>query len=309
MKKVSVVVPTYNEEKNVSLIYDRLKNVFKDLPYMLEIIFIDNYSTDCTRTVIEELCQIDDRVRAIFNARNFGFSRSVYHGLISADGDCAVLVFADMQDPPEVIKEFLAEWEKGSKVVVGMKSHSRESRWMYFIRSCYYKLIRKISDVEHIEQFDGFGLYDASFIKVLRELDDPMPYLRGIVAELGYSISTVQYTQAVREHGTSSFNFFKMYDVAMMGITSYSKVFIRMATFVGFLLSLMCVVISAGTFLLKMFWWDHFPIGTAAIIIGVFFLGAIQLFFIGMLGEYLLGVSVRSLHRPLVVEERRINFH
>jgi glycosyltransferase involved in cell wall biosynthesis len=308
MKTVSVVVPVFNEEENIVLIYDRLTKVFEKVPYILEMLFIDNCSTDRSRERIEELCSKDKRVKSIFNARNFGFTRSTFYGLLNATGDCAILIFADMQEPPEVIPEFLAAWEDGSKIVIGVKRKSTENPIMYFIRSLYYRFIEKISDIDHIKQFVGFGLYDRSFLEILKELDDPIPYLRGIVAELGYKISRVEYNQNARQKGKTKFNFFKLYDVAMLGITSYSKVLMRLSTIIGFVLAIICMIIAGVTFIIKLFNWEYFSVGVAALTIGVFFLGSIQLFFIGILGEYILNINERVMKRPLVVEEKRINF-
>ncbi|MDO4490603.1 MAG: glycosyltransferase [Lachnospiraceae bacterium] len=310
MKTITVVVPTYNEEGNIQGTYDRLRHVFEtQLPqYRLEILYIDNLSTDRTRAKICSLAEQDDRVKAIFNARNFGYSRSIYYGLSQATGDAAVLMNADMQDPPEVIPEMVRKWEEGSKVVVGIKNKSRESRILYFIRQVYYRFIKKISEIEHIEQYDGFGLYDQSFIRVLREVRDSNPYLRGIVSELGFCRSEVYYEQDVRKAGKTKFNFFRLYDVAMLGITSYSKVFMRLATFSGLIIGSLSIATAIFTLVRKLLFWSKFPIGTAAISIGVFFFGGIQLFFIGIIGEYISNINIRVMGRPLVVEERRINF-
>ncbi|WP_352415435.1 glycosyltransferase family 2 protein [Oscillibacter ruminantium] len=310
MKTISVVIPTYNEEENIEDAYHRVKALFDGAlsSYRYEIIYIDNDSSDCSRKQIQMLCAMDQGVKAIFNAKNFGFSRSTYYGLTQATGDCAILLYADMQDPPEVIPEFVEKWESGAKIVCGVKNKSKENPLMYLLRKCYYKIIHRISEIDHIEQFDGFGLYDAGFIAVLRQLDDPVPYLRGIVAELGYQRESVFYEQKRREKGSTSFNFFRLYDVAMMGITSYSKIVMRLATFAGFFLAMISILIAIVTFFLKVFHVISFPIGTAAISIGVFFFGAVQLFFIGLLGEYIMSINSRVIHRPLVIEARRINF-
>lgn len=310
-KRVTVVIPTYNEEENIPLIYERITNLFQtslNNAYQMELLFIDNCSTDRSREIIAALAQSDIRVKAIFNARNFGFMRSTFYGLTQAEGDCAILVYADMQDPPEVIPQFLEEWEKENKIVVGIKKSSRENPLVYFLRQCYYSFLRKTSEIDHIDQFDGFGLYDHSFIEVLRSLDDSMPYLRGIVAELGFQRSEVVYTQEKRDHGKSKASLFKLYDDAMLGITSYSKVVMRMATMIGFVVAFISLLVAVFVFLSKIFNWSSYPGGTASIAVGVFFFGAVQLFFIGLLGEYILNINARILHRPVVVEERRINF-
>lgn len=310
MKSVSIVIPTYNEEENVPLIIERIKNIFINtlVNYDYDIIFIDNCSTDSTRKMIRELAQNDNRIKAIFNMRNFGFTKSTFYGLTQSLGDCTVLLFADMQDPPEMIIDFVKEWEQGNNIVIGIKNKSKENRVKYFIRSIYYKFIKKIGEIDHIEQFTGFGLYDASFIEVIRKLQDPIPYLRGIVAELGSSPKKVYYTQEKRLYGKTKFSFMKLYDIMMLGITSYSKTFMRLATIIGFLLAVISFIVAFITFILKLFNLIQFDIGIAAISIGVYFLGSVILFFIGVLGEYIVNINIRTMNHPLVVEKERINF-
>ncbi len=309
MKTITIVVPTYNEEANIQSIYDRVQEVFAASlsDYGMQLLFIDNDSQDGTRALIRGLAEKDERVQAIFNATNFGFSKSCFHGLSQAEGDCAVLMFADMQDPPEVIPEMVRKWEEGYKIVLGIKSKSRENRLMYLIRSVYYGILEKISETEHIRQYDGFGLYDAAFVEQLRKLRDPMPYLRGLVAEIGYRHAEVEYTQELRKAGKSTFSLMKYYDVAMLGITSSSKIVMRMATFLGMGLGVVCMIVAIITFILKLCNWQYFNAGTAAIIVGIFFIGAVQLFFLGFLGEYILNINVRTMNHPIVLEEERIN--
>ena len=308
-KNITVVVPTYNEESNINSIYERVTRVFEEnlSSYSLSILFIDNYSTDKTRGLIRTLCQEHDNVQAIFNARNFGFSKSTFYGLSQAEGDCAILMYADMQDPPEVIPNMVKQWEAGNKIVLGIKSKSKENKLMYAIRGFYYSILRRIADSEHIEQYDGFGLYDSDFIKILRNVKDPMPYLRGLVSEIGYQYSTIEYVQDVRKSGKSSFSLMKYYDVAMLGITSSSKVVMRMATFLGMGLGIISLLIAIITFIIKLCNWEYFNAGTAAILVGIFFIGACQLFFLGFLGEYILNINIRTMNHPIVVEEERIN--
>lgn len=310
MRKISIVIPTYNESANVPLIAARIKNLFDTVleNYLYEIIFIDNHSTDDTREKIENLCAGDADIKAIFNAKNFGFSKSTFYGLCQGTGDCTVLLFADMQDPPETIVQFIREWESGYKIVVGIKNKSRENPLVYSVRKIYYKFIKKIGEIEHIEQFTGFGLYDAAFINVIRNLEDPLPYLRGIVAELGYQHQTVYYEQQKRQYGKSSFNFMKLYDTAMLGITSYTKSLVRIATILGFGIAFVSVCIALVTFILKLTGVVTFDIGIAAISVGVYLFGALTLFFIGLIGEYIINMNIRIMKHPLVVEEKRINF-
>lgn len=310
MKKISVVIPTYNEEANVVPLTKAIMEQFaENLPeYDYEIIFIDNYSKDKTREYIRKLCDITPKVKAIFNARNFGQLRSPVYGLKQAYGDCVIRMCADFQDPVEMIPRFVKEWENGHKIVIGIKTESKENKLMYFLRSCYYKIIKKISDIDHIEQFTGFGLYDKAFVDVVRDLDDPLPYLRGIVAELGFQYLPIEYEQQKRRAGKSKNNWYSLYDYAMIGITSYSKVVLRMATLLGFFVAGLSIVIGIVYLVLKLVNWNGFQAGTAPMLIGMFFLGAIQLFFIGILGEYIMSINTRVMKRPLVVVEEKLNF-
>ncbi len=309
MKTVTIVIPTYNEEANIMTAYEKIRTLFETglCQYQFEILFIDNASKDSSRLLIKELTKKDQRVQAIFNTTNFGFSKSSFYGLSQAEGDCAIMLYADMQDPPEVIPKFLEKWETGYKIVVGVKSKSKENPIMYGIRNCYYKLIECLSETEHIRQFDGFGLYDASFIKELRNMKDPLPYLRGLVSELGPEHAVVEYEQEKRKAGKTSFNFMRYYDVAMLGLTSSTKAIMRMATFLGMGMSFVCFIIAIVTLVLKILDWNYFDVGTAAIIIGIFFVGGVQIFFLGFLGEYIVNINIRTMNHPLVIEEERIN--
>ena len=308
-KTISVMVPTYNEEENVELMYKALKEMFKkELPnYQYEILFIDNKSQDNTRNLIRKICKKDKNVKAIFNAQNFGQFNSPYYGLLNTTGDCTIMVAADFQDPIEMIPKFVKEWENGYKIVIGIKTKSQESKIVYFLRSLYYKLIKKFSEVDQIEHFTGFGLYDKDFIKILKDLDDPEPYLRGIVAELGFERKEIPFTQPKRERGKSSNNWYRLYDGAMLGITSYTKIGLRFATILGFMVSFLSVLIAFIYLILKLCMWNSFQAGIAPLIIGVFLLGGLQIFFIGFLGEYILKMNQRIMHRPLVVVEEKIN--
>lgn len=309
-KKVSILVPCYNEVENVKPLSEAIMQVFADkLPqYDYEIVFIDNDSTDGTRDLLEEMGKNNPKIKAIFNAKNFGHIRSPFYGLLQLDGDCTMLMCADFQDPPELIPEFVNAWAEGYKVVIGRKTNSMESKLMYGLRKVYYKLIKKMSDVEQIENFTGFGLYDKSFIEVLRSLDDPMPYMRGIVAELGYKRKDIEYEQPQRKAGKTKNNFYTLYDMAMLGITSYTKVVLRLATIVGFIFSAISFVIAIIYLILKLVNWQDFAAGTAPILIGLFLIGSLLMFFIGFMGEYILNINTRVMKRPLVIEEKRINF-
>lgn len=310
MKTVSIVVACYNEEGNVKPLAYKIREIFESqLPeYGYQLLFIDNDSTDSTRALLEELCAEDpEHFCAIFNAHNFGSIRSSVYGLLQATGDCVVKMCADFQDPPEMVVDFVREWEAGHKIVLAIKEGSKENKIMYAVRKLYYAIIRKITDIDHIDNFVGYGLYDRDFIEILRELNDPMPYLRGIVAELGYKYKPVYYVQPQRKSGKSKFNFYRLYDYAMLGITSYSKVPLRLATFAGAGVAVLSFLIGIIYLIMKLVNWNDFNDGIAPILIGMFFLGAVQLLFVGIIGEYILNINVRVLNRPLVVEEKRIN--
>lgn len=309
MKKISILVPTYNEVENVEPLSIAVIEEMGKIPqYDYEIIFIDNNSKDGTREKLRELCAGNKKIKAILNAKNFGQNNSPYYGLQQTTGDCAILLCADFQDPIEMIPKLVAEWENGYKIVSAIKTTSKENKFVRFLRTCYYKLIKKLSDVEQIEHFTGFGLYDKSFIQVLRELKEPTPFLRGIVAELGYQRKEIPYEQQRRRAGKTKNNFFSLYDIAMLSFTSYTKMGLRLATFVGFGIAALSVVIAVVYLVLKLVYWDTFYMGMAPVLIGMFFLGAVQLIFLGLLGEYILSINQRVMNRPLVIEEERINF-
>jgi glycosyltransferase involved in cell wall biosynthesis len=309
-KTISVLLPTFNEEGNAKPIAEAVKKIFREeLPeYGYEIVFIDNYSNDGTREAIEEMCASDPDIKAIFNARNFGGLNSSYYGLLQTTGDCAILMDADFQDPVEMIPRFVHEWENGYKVVAGVKTKSLERGFMFFMRSVYYKLIKAFSRVEQIEHFTYFGLYDRSFIELLKSLEEPTPFLRSLVTELGSNYKCLEYEQQKRASGKTKYNLPRLYNDAMISFTTYTKAGLRMATVIGFILSMLSVGYGIFNVALKMLYWDMYPIGIASITAGVFFLGSVQLFFIGLLGEYIMSINTRVMKRPLVVEERRINF-
>jgi glycosyltransferase involved in cell wall biosynthesis len=310
MKKISILIPCYNEEENVVHISKAIVEVFeKDLAhYDYELVFIDNHSTDNTRPLLREICKRNQRIKAIFNAKNFGQFNSPFHGMLQTIGDCTICLCCDFQDPIELIPIFVGEWEKGSKIVCGIKTTSKENRIIRFLRTCYYKTIKKMSDVEQIEHFTGFGLYDKSFLNVLRNLHDPTPFLRGIVAELGFSRKNVEYEQAKRRAGKTKNNWYTLFDAAMLSLTSYTKIGLRIATIAGFIASAVSLVVALFYLVYKLLAWDSFSAGNAPIVIGVFFMGALQLFFIGFIGEYVMAMNARIMNRPLVIEEERINF-
>lgn len=310
MKKISVLIPCYNEEENVVPMSEAVVNVMTTelSRYDYELLFIDNCSTDNTRPLLREICKKNPKIKAIFNVKNFGQFNSPFYGLLQADGDCVVGLCCDFQDPVEMIPQFVKEWENGYQIVCGVKTESDENHFVRFLRTCYYRLIKKISSAAIIEHFTGFGLYDKSFIDVLRTLDDPQPFLRGIVGELGGKRKEIPYRQAKRRAGKTHNNFYTLYDAAMLSFTSYTKVGLRLATFIGLFIGGISFIIGLVYLILKLVNWNSFSAGMAPVLIGMFFLGAVQLTFIGILGEYILSINSRVIKRPLVIEEERINF-
>lgn len=311
MKTLSIVIPTYNEEANVVPLSEALIEMLssKLSQYDYEILFIDNHSRDKTQELLTGLCEKNPKIKAIFNAKNFGQFNSPFYGLLQATGDCAILVCADFQDPVDLIPTFVQEWENGYQIVSGIKTTSKENQLVYKLRTLYYRTIKKFSDVEQIEHFTGFGLYDRSFIEILRSLKDPQPFLRGIVAELGGKRKEISYEQAKRKAGKTKNNWYSLYDAAMLSFTTYTKIGLRLATFIGFVIALFSIIIAIVYLILKLAMWNEFSAGTAPLMIGMFFLGAVQLIFIGFIGEYILSINNRLLNRPLVVEEKRLNFY
>lgn len=311
-KKISIMIPCFNEVENVIPISKAVVDVMeKELPeHDYEILFIDNASTDGTRDKIRQVCATNKKIKAIFNVTNFGQFNSPFHGLCETTGDCTISLCADFQDPVELIPVFVREWEKGHKIVSGVKTSSKENPIVYFARSVYYRLIHNMSSVKMIEHFTGFGLYDKTFIALLRELDDPIPFIRGIVAEYGdgFNMVEVEYEQPKRRAGKTHNNFYTLYDAAMLSFTSYTKVGLRLATFFGFFAGILAFAVAVFYLVYKLLHWDQFSVGNAPLIIGVFLLGALQLFFIGIMGEYILNINTRVINRPIVVEEQRINF-
>ena len=304
------MIPTYNEVENVKAIAEAVKEEFKKelADYAYEILFIDNYSTDGTRDIIRQLCEEDENVKAIFNIKNFGPDNSPYYGMLQATGDCVILLCADFQDPVDMIHRMVREWEKGSyKVITAIKKTSKENKLGRFFRSVYYKTICKLSDTKIIEHFTGFGLYDKSFLDVLRKLDEPIPFLRGLVAEFSENRLEMPYEQQKRRAGKSHIRFFALYDIAMRSVTSYTRITLRIATMFGFIMGFFSFLIALVYLIYKLVNWDSFDTGMAPIVIGMFFIGAVQLIFLGLLGEYVMSINQRVMNRPLVVEEERIN--
>ena len=312
MKKIRILVPCYNEIENVALMADTLVNVLTEAlsRYDYEIVFIDNCSTDGTREELEKICEKNKKIKAIFNVTNFGQFNSPFYGMCQCTGDCVIPIVCDFQDPVELIPVFVKKWEEGHRVVSGIKTSSKEPGIIYFLRTVYYKLIKNMSSVKMIEHFTGFGLYDKTFIELVRRLDDPIPFMRGIVAEYGagFNMVEIEYEQPKRRAGKTHNNFYSLYDAAMLSFTSYTKIGLRLATFVGLICSGISFVIAMVYLIMKLCNWNSFQAGAAPMTIGVFFLGGLQLLFIGLIGEYILNINTRVINRPIVVEEKRINF-
>lgn len=308
--KISIVIPCYNEVDNVLPISDAvIEEMNSALPqYDYDIIFIDNASTDGTREELAMLCEQNTNIKAILNSRNFGQFNSPYYALCQSDGDCTVLLCCDFQDPVNMIPQFVHEWEQGHKVVCGIKTDSKENKLVRFFRTCYYKLIGRMSSVEQIEHFTGFALYDKSFIDTLRKLEDPVPFLRGIVAELAPNRKDIPYTQQKRQAGKTHNNWFTLYDAAMLSFTSYTKTGMRVAILLGFVLSALSIAAAIVYLILKLTFWDVFPAGSVPVLLAVLVFGSLQIFFLGLLGEYIMSINTRVMKRPLVIEEARINF-
>lgn len=306
---ISIVTPTYNEIENIELLLNRIREVIAPLvQYDFEILVIDNCSIDGTQAKIRELANADKRIKAIFNARNFGHIRSPYYGILQSSGDATIYMASDFQDPPDMIPEFLEEWENGWKLVMAVKPVSKSSPVMHFLRKSYYRFIDKISDVEIIKDSTGFGLYDKKVLDHLRNINDPYPFLRGLICEIGYPIKTIPFVQPRRLGGITKNNFYTLFDIAMLGMVSHSKVPIRIAALSGFLLGAVSILVALYFLAMKLIFWNSFPLGSAPAIIGLFFLLGILLFFIGVLGEYIGSIHTYIQNRPIVVEKERINF-
>ncbi len=306
---ISIVTPCFNEEGNIEELVKQIREVFIKMNHTnYEHIIIDNDSQDNTQNLLREMAAKDSKIKVIMNNRNFGHIRSPYYGLLQAKGDCAVLMASDLQDPPEMIIDFVKKWREGYKVVLGVKTQSEESPIMFAIRKAYYDFVARVSDTKLVKNNTGFGLYDKKVIEILNDIQDPYPYFRGLISELGFKAAKIDFHQPSRKRGVTSNNFYKLYDIAMLGITSHSKVPLRMATMSGFLLSILSFITAMIYFILKLIFWDQFQMGIAPILIGVFFFMSIQLFFIGIIGEYVGFIHTQVMKRPLVTEKERINF-
>jgi len=310
MKSISVVSGCYNEEENIRELYERVTRVFaQELPqYSYELIVIDNCSSDKTVDILREISRQDKRLKVIINTRNFGHIRSGYHGLMQGRGDAVIVMASDLQDPPELIPQFVRKWEEGYKIALAQKTESEESSIFFLVRNAYYNLINRLSEIPLVKNVTGFGLYDRCVVEDVRRIDDPYPYFRGLICDLGYERALIPFTQPVRKRGITKNNFYTLYDIAMLGITNHSKVPLRVAAIFGFCLSAFSLFIALVYLVYKLLFWSQFQAGAAPVVIGLFFLGAVQLFFLGIIGEYVGSIHTQVLHRPPVIEKERINF-
>ena len=309
MPLISIVTPCYNEEDNVKELSLQIREIFHNLPaYDYEHIYIDNCSIDKTVEFIKEIAKDDKHVKLIVNARNFGHIRSPNHGMLQAKGDAVILMASDFQDPPLLITDFIRKWEEGYKIILGVKTKTQESLLMKIIRNSFYGLISRLSEIEITKNNTGFGLYDRQVIEIVRKIDDPYPYFRGLISDIGFESAKVEFYKPARKRGISSNNFYTLYDLAMLGITNHSKVPLRLATMSGFLLAFLSLLVAFGYLVAKLVFWNTFSMGLAPIIIGLFFFSSVQLLFIGIIGEYLGAIHTQVLKRPLVIEKERVNF-
>ena len=309
MKLISVLTPCHNEAENVEALYEAVRSVFAKLPqYRYEHLFIDNASKDRTAEILRSIAVRDKNVKVILNTRNFGHIRSPYHALMQTSGEAVVAMAADFQDPPEMIPQFLEKWEQGHKVVMAVKEASREHRITHAIRQRYYNLLARIANVEIVQNATGFGLYDRVIVNALRSMEDPYPFFRGLIAEVGYEVERIPFAQPRRARGLTSQNFYSLYDIAFLGIVSHSKVPLRLATMIGFALALLSMLTAFGYFVAKLLFWNRFTLGIAPMVIGFFFLSAVQLLFIGIVGEYIGSIYTQVRKHPHVFERERINF-
>jgi glycosyltransferase involved in cell wall biosynthesis len=308
MPFLTILTPCFNEVLNIEEVHRRVRDVMSKTGYAYEHLFIDNASTDGTQDLLRRMAAEDERVKVILNTRNFGHIRSPYYGILQANGDAVIGIVADLQDPPELIPKLIEKWESGYKIVMGVKAKTEDNWLMGSLRKLYYRLVGGLSEVRLEKDATGSGLYDRVVVEKLRALNDPYPYFRGLVCDLGYERALVPYEQPIRKRGITKNNFYSLYDTAMLGITNHSKVPLRLATAFGFLLAIASLVVAVGYFGYKLLYWQSFQVGVAPLVIGLFFFSAVQLFFLGIVGEYIGAIHTQVLRRPLVVEKERINF-
>lgn len=306
---ISIVTPCYNEEDNITEIIVQIRQVMQSLPgYRYEHIFIDNASSDKTVDKLKSEAKIDNNIKIIVNSRNFGYIRSSMYGIYQATGDAIILIVADLQDPPEMIEEFVAKWKEGNDAVIGVKTTSDENKWMYKVRGSYYRVLSKMSENPVVEHFTGFGLYDKKVISAIKSINDPYPFFRGLLSEVGFKVSRLEYNQPSRQRGSTKYNFYKLYDIGILGIISNSKIPLRFAVFAGAAFSIFSLLVGLGYFIVKMAYWDSMEVGIAPLIIMSSLMFSVMLLFLGIIGEYIGAIYTQILDRPLVFEQEKINF-
>lgn len=308
MKKISIVTPTFNEEGNIERLCSEIKNVFKNLDYDYEHIVIDNNSTDSTIKKLKELSKNDKKLKIIINAKNYGHLKSPYYGILQSNGNACILMVSDFQEPIELIPQYIKKWEQGSKIVLCQKNNSEENKIIFSLRKLFYKFINKISDIKLNLNTSGTGLFDREAIERLRKINDPYPYLRGLISEIGFDIETIDFYQPLRKHGLTKNNLFTLYDLALLGIVKHSRTPLRFMTLLGFVSSLICLIVASIYFILKLLFWESFVFGSAPIILGLFSISSIQIILLGLLGEYIGVILLHQRNMPLVIEKERINF-
>lgn len=308
MKKISIVTPTFNEEENIERLCEEIKSVFENLNYDYEHIVIDNNSTDSTITKLRELAKNDKKLKVIINAKNYGHLKSPYYGILQSSGDACILMVSDFQEPIELIPQYIKKWENGSKIILCQKNNSEENKLFFSLRKLFYNFINKISDTKLNINTSGTGLFDKEVINRLKKINDPYPYFRGLVSELGFEIETIKFYQPLRKHGTTKNNIFTLYDLALLGIVKHSRAPLRFMTLLGFVSSLICLFVALVYFILKILFWDSFTFGSAPTILGLFTISSIQIILLGLLGEYIGIILLHQRNMPLVVEKERINF-
>jgi len=308
-KFISIVTPCYNEEDNVHELCNQIRAQMQQYPqYDYEHIIIDNASTDSTVNSVKKIILENKNVKLIVNSRNFGHIRSPFYALTQAKGDAVILMASDLQDPPNLIPEFLKKWQEGNKIVIGVKNQSEETPMMFFIRKCYYNLINRLAEIKLVKNYTGFGLYDKHIIDILKQMNDPYPYFRGLIFEIGFNPVEVAFTQPMRKRGITKNNFFTLYDIAMLGICSHSKIPLRIATMSGFILGILSLFAAGVYLILKLMFWNTMAMGMAPVVLGLFFFSSVQLFFLGIIGEYIGFIFTKLSNRPLVIERERVNF-
>ena len=308
MKKISILTPTYNESENIKELCQSIQKVMSNLDYDYEHIVIDNASSDGTIDILKELCRNNKKLKVILNNKNYGHLNSPFYGILQTSGDATIYINSDFQDPPELIPEYIKLWEQGNKIVLGQKNRSDENFVIKNFRSIYYKILSKISYSDLTLNTTGSGLFDCSVVKNLKKIDDPIPYLRGLISEIEGNVKLLKFDQPKRKSGNSKNNLFTLFDLAMLGVVKHSKFPLRLMVLTGFIISLIAILVSIIFLFYKLLFWNSFNLGIAPLVIGLFFFSGFQIFLLGLLGEYISVILSHVRKLPLVIEKERINF-